>query len=125
MHRQDDERILERALRRTLSREEAPDGFTGRVMAVISEATTRDAETKSGPFRWLSPRLTLALAGGACAAGVFLMTSGLPGPPAEDSEQAALDGAAQELAEVLHMTGDKWNQARDAAFPARLDGNDE
>ena len=94
-------------------------------MAGIAEATAREAATKAGPFSWLSPRIALALAGCACAAGVVLMTSGLPGRLAEDSEQAALDGAAQELAEVLHMTGDKWNQARNAAFPARLDGNDD
>ncbi len=125
MRSQQDSSLVESVLRRSLVRRPAPVGFTDRVMAAIRE------ERRPRPLKrnlaWFFPKISFrmgfALTGCVCAAMV-LFTLGLPtGREDRNAEQAALHGAERELAEVLQLAGNKWNQAQEAAFSPRMDNN--
>ena len=109
---------VERALGRTLVRQPPPAGMTERIMAGMQSDGVRvvaTAKTDSW-LRWPSLRITGAIAGCACAAAL-LLTVGLPFREANRKvDQVVLQGAELELAEVLHLAGNKWNQAREAAL---------
>ena len=125
MRRQHDDSLVESALRRNLVRSRVPVGFAERVMAGIREEGCRKAVKAGLAFPRLSMRMSLALTG--CAGLAMLLFS--VGPPAEQNDQkaepAALSGAARELAEVLHLASNKWNQAQAAALSPGLDNNND
>ena len=125
MRRQHDDSLVESALRRILVRPRVPVGFSERVMAGIREEGRRESVKPGLAFPRLSMRMSLALTG--CAGLAMLLFS--VGRPAEQIDQraepAALNGAARELAEVLHLASNKWNQAQEAALSPGLDNNND
>ena len=114
---------VELALRRTLVRQPPPADMTERIMAGIREDSVR-VPAGGARYRWLprpSMRLAWAVAGCACAAA-WLFTVDLPVRDVNrNAERIVLQGVERDLAEVLHLAGNKWNQAREAAFSPGLD----
>ena len=125
MRRQHDSSLVESALRRNLVRSEVPVGFAERVMAGIREEGRRKPVKQGIAFPRLSMRTTLALTGCACLA-MLIFTLGSPiERNTQRAEPLALDGAARELAEVLQLASNKWNQAQQAALSPRLENNND
>ena len=118
---------VERALRRTLVRQPPPAGMTQRIMAGIRKDGIR-APARGASYRWLrrpSVRMAWAIAGCACAAAL-LFTVGVPVRDGNrNAEQIVLHGVERDLVEVLHLAGNKWNQAREAAFSPGLDEDND
>ena len=114
---------VEVALRRTLVRQPPPADMTERIMAGIREDSIR-ARSGDARYRWIprpSFRMAWAIAGCACAAA-WLFTADLPFRAVNrNAEQIVLQGVERDLVEVLHLAGNKWNQATEAAFSPGLD----
>lgn len=127
MRRQHDSSLVESALRRNLVRPLAPVGFTEHVMAGIRDEGLHEPFKPKRAWRFSKPSFRMACALTCCAcAAMLLFTLGLPtGREDRKAEQVALHGTERELAEVLQLAGNKWNQAREAAFSPRLDNDND
>ena len=125
MRRQHDSSLVESALRRNLVRPQVPAGFAERVMAGIRDEGRRKPVEREFAFPRLSFRTSLALTSCAGLAMLLFAVSRSAEPNAQRGQSVALNGAARELAEVLHLAGNKWNQAQEAALSPRLDNDND
>lgn len=127
MRQRHDSHPLGLELSRALTRRGAPADLTDRVMArvrnepVASGAAPRPSRAFNRlPFRW-----SWALTTSCGVAGVVLTLSAWFWHENREAERLAFRSAERELAEVLQLTGSKWNRAQAAAFAPQQGSNDD
>ncbi len=117
MNQQEDNHKFERELSRILTRYESPDSLSERVMAKVRREPIPVHLTGGAPELPPGHWYTFASWGLIAVTACLLVIFSLP-HNTQNSFQAQSEGvvAERQLAEVLQLTGQNWNRARNTAF---------